>query len=73
MTSTEKVYAALEYAQTSTDEELEEALPLGLPAAMLRASLALIAGQVPQDPQELDQFLGQIADFCLSLRSDAEE
>jgi hypothetical protein len=70
MKSPEKVLAFLEEMQASSDADIADAIPLPLPAAMIRATLAGVAGQVPDDVDELDAWLTQLGEFCLSLRSD---
>lgn len=73
MNSTEKVWTIVEQLQDSEDSEIAEALPLGLPAPILRGALLMITDQIPQDPAALDEFLSQVGDFCHSLRSDGYE
>lgn len=70
MRSPEKVLKFLEELQDFTDAEIAEAIPLPISPALLRAGLAGVAGQVPQDPDELDGWLMKLSEFCLSLRSD---
>ncbi|HWE10554.1 MAG TPA: hypothetical protein VG325_14475 [Solirubrobacteraceae bacterium] len=71
MKSTEKVWEVLERLQDSEDDELEDAIPIGMPPAIIRSGLAMVGSQVPKDPAELDEFLTGVGDFCHSLRSDA--
>lgn len=70
MTSVEKVYLCLEELEDADDQELAEALPIPIPAHMLRGILPVIARQVPENSADLDQFLTSVGDFCHSLRSD---
>ncbi len=68
--SPEKVLEFLEEMQSSTDQEIAEAIPLPVPPAATRAALAAVAAQVPNDADELDEWLGNLGAFCLALRSD---
>lgn len=70
MNSIEKVYLALEQMADAEDEDLAEAIPVPIPPTMLRGFLPIITRNIPEDPAELDDFLGKVGDFCHSLRSD---
>lgn len=71
MNSVEKVYMALEELEDADDDEIREALPLpGLSTAFVRTMLPAIARFVPEDPDELDEFLTGVGNFCHMLRSD---
>lgn len=72
MNSIEKVQAAIDYLTDSTDEEVHAAVPF-LPVGVVRGGLVLIESQVPDTPEELDQFLTDVGDFCHSLRGDPLE
>jgi len=52
------VLTFLDEMQSTTDAEIAEAIPLPVPPAMIRATLAGVAGQVPDDVDEL----GRVAD-----------
>ena len=73
MKSPEKVLRFLEELESFNDEEIGDAVPLGIPAPMLRMALAGVAGSVSDDAAELDEFLTKLGDWCLGLRSDREE
>lgn len=70
MKSTEKVAAMLELLQDEEDQELAAAIPLPIGVPTLRMGLMAVAEKLPRDPAELDTFLSQVGDFCLSMRSD---
>ncbi|MGI8412665.1 MAG: hypothetical protein ACR2QA_09260 [Solirubrobacteraceae bacterium] len=70
MKSPEKVLDFLEKLQSYSDEEIQQAIPFGIPPPVLRGGLSMFAGQVPDNADELDGYLGQLAEFCSSLRSD---
>lgn len=70
MNSREKVYEALEQLADADDDELREALPIPIPAAILRGVVPAIARNIPEDVRELDAFLTQVGDFCHAMRSD---
>jgi hypothetical protein len=73
MKSTEKVMAMLEVLQDQEDEEIAAALPIAVPPPMLRGALVMVAAQLPDTPDELDAFLTNVGEFCLSMRSDRDE
>jgi hypothetical protein len=70
MRSTEKVTKILDQLQEEDDEAISDAIPVGVPAYMLRGALLLVGEALPRDPDELDQLLDQLGEFALSLRSD---
>lgn len=70
MNSVEKVEAALDHLMNSSDEDLQEAIPI--PPGIVIAAMPFIADVLPQDPGELDEFLTNVGDFCHSMRSDRE-
>lgn len=72
MNSTDKIYALLEFLQDQDDNELADAIQLPLPPAFARGALMAVAGNLPADPAELDRFLTDVSQFCLSLCSDRE-
>ncbi len=69
--SPEKVLEFIEELLSFSDEELAQAMPVPIAPALLRGGLAAAAGQVPGDPEVLDELLCKVGFFCLSLRSDA--
>jgi hypothetical protein len=73
MNSCEKVYLALEQLADADDDEIKESIPLPAPVPMVRGILPVIARQLPDDPADLDAFLLNLSEFCLSFRSDALE
>lgn len=70
MKSTEKVLAMLDQLQGQEDDEISEAVPVGIPPFMLRGALLLVAEELPKDPADLDSLLDRMGEYCLALRSD---
>lgn len=70
MRSPEKVLRFLEEIQSYPDEDIVEAVPLGIPAPALRGALVGVAAALPDDAADLDGLLDRLGSFCLSLRSD---
>lgn len=72
MKSTEKVMLFLDQAMQMNDAELAEAVPVPMPPYAVRGLLATFAGQLPEEPDELDGFLDGVVEFCSNLKSDRE-
>jgi hypothetical protein len=67
--STQKVLAFLEYIGGLPDDDLQQMAPFVAPA-MARGAIALMASQIPDDPEALDSLLQRAAAFAISMRSD---
>lgn len=70
MNSVEKAYQVLEYIADAEDQEIRESLPVPAPPSVVRAVAAAASGYIPEQADDLDAFLTQLSEFCLSLRSD---
>jgi hypothetical protein len=70
MKSPEKVLAALEFLADADDQEIRETFPINISPSIVRMGVGGMVDQVPQDPAELDEFLTNVANFCLAMRSD---
>lgn len=72
MTSREKLRNYFDQAAASPDSELQQAIPFGVPAGIMRMALAQAEEQLPNTAQELDELIDRGIEFLRTLRSDPE-